>query len=1299
MNYSKKSREELIEEIEFLKKKENIISKVLDDTNEVIYHVSFNDKEEKYFEYVSPHVDRVMGITTEKYIDVNYKNKITEYFHPDDVKNIFEKAKEISKKKRKHVFKYRFFNEKMDKYIWIEESIVAVYKKNGKKAALFGSAKDITEKVNKENQLSFILDNIDECLYNVKFTPKGKILNFVSPHIKKMTGLTIKEFHKEGQTGKLVNRIHPDYIPKIKKNIDEGLYKKKLKTINSTFRLKPKGSKKYLWIEEKLNATYNEEGKLIETTTVLRDVTKQKVIEEHLKDNEEKYRNIFTKNLAGVFITEKDIIIDCNNSFAKIFGYKSRVELIGKKATDLYFSNKERQIYFNDLKKKGFLTNYRNRQKNKKGDEIFILTNVTLKDNKRIEGTLVDITELVKIEKRLQRSEKNYKELTESSPYGIFVHIDGKIIYGNKQAYKIWGLKSKKELSLNDFILPENKKEGDKRTKEALQGKEVPFKEFKVKKPFTNKTIFVEAKPMLFEFQGKKAVQVVFNDITLEKELNKEKIRATIAEESNKILQKEIVERNKVEKRLIENQQYTNSIINSSLDIICASDKNGKIIEFNSAAEQAFGYKEDEVKEKGVQLIYASKKEFLTVSSQLKEKGVFIGEVKNKRKNGEFFTSFLSASVLYNQDEEPIGTMGVSRDVTELIEAEKQLIESEEKYRDLFENATDLIQSIDMKGNIVYVNKTWKKTLGYLDKEIENKNIFDFIHQDCKQKCEKLFEEISKSKKGKGHSISFELKTKKGEKIIVEGGVSLKFKDGKPESTRSILRNVTGEIWEKTKKTVYNNIAKIITEKTNPEETYEAIRKELGKIINTDVFIISYLLEDNTLTFPYYFEGKKGRIEKDNRKKGNGINEYFLKQKKPKLLQRKELDEIIGGGSYQLLGKKCLSFIGVPLKIKNKTVGVLSVQSYTSENDYDHRSVEILDFISGALALAVQRKIDENKIYEQSARLESIIESGSHMFWTYDKKKGVTSFNKSFSDEIFRAYGKRPTIAQTNKGKNKIKKRDEDQDFWDKQYDKAFKGKTIEFITDLTSPKGERIIKGVVLNPIVNEDKSITEVSGISHDITDKTIAEEELKESLKEKEILLKEVHHRVKNNLQVISSILNLQSSYVKDKKTLSILKESQNRIKSMAFIHESLYQTTDFSKINFSEYITSLSKNLVHSYGVYDNLVDLKLSLEEVSLNLDLSIPCGLILNELVSNSLKYAFSDNKKGIIKIELFEKNDEVNLIVEDNGLGLPKEINYKETDSLGLQLVMTLTEQINGSIRLENKQGAKYTITFKKEQ
>jgi len=276
---------------------------------------------------------------------------------------------------------------------------------------------------------------------------------------------------------------------------------------------------------------------------------------------------------------------------------------------------------------------------------------------------------------------------------------------------------------------------------------------------------------------------------------------------------------------------------------------------------------------------------------------------------------------------------------------------------------------------------------------------------------------------------------------------------------------------------------------------------------------------------------------------------------------------------------------------------------------------------------------------------------------------------------------------------------DEHHIFWDKKYKNAFEGEAQYFISTKEDVNGLNIIKEVFLNPIFDKNGKVSEISGIAHDITEKTLSEQKLKESLGEKEVLLKEVHHRVKNNLQVISSILNLQSSYVKDENTLNILRESQNRIKSMSFIHESLYKTDDFSKINFSEYISSLSKNLVHSYGIYTNLIELDLSLEDIFLNLDLSIPCGLIINELVSNALKYAFEDNRKGIIRIELFEKKGIINLIVQDNGLGLPKMINYRETESLGLQLVMTLSEQIDAEIRLNNTLGAKYTIIFKKEQ
>jgi len=205
--------------------------------------------------------------------------------------------------------------------------------------------------------------------------------------------------------------------------------------------------------------------------------------------------------------------------------------------------------------------------------------------------------------------------------------------------------------------------------------------------------------------------------------------------------------------------------------------------------------------------------------------------------------------------------------------------------------------------------------------------------------------------------------------------------------------------------------------------------------------------------------------------------------------------------------------------------------------------------------------------------------------------------------------------------------------FWKDKVDQAFQGEALKFETLFTNKRGVLHWREVFLNPIKDENEVVIEVSCIAHDITDQKTAEDNIKQSLKEKEVLLKEVHHRVKNNLQVISSILNLQSSYVKDKKSLDLLLESQNRIKSMAFVHESLYQTKDFSNISFSSYVENICSNLVHSYSNPDNPPELEMDLDLIQLNLDTAIPCGLIINELVSNALKYAFKGKKNGKLRI------------------------------------------------------------------
>jgi PAS domain S-box-containing protein len=287
----------------------------------------------------------------------------------------------------------------------------------------------------------------------------------------------------------------------------------------------------------------------------------------------------------------------------------------------------------------------------------------------------------------------------------------------------------------------------------------------------------------------------------------------------------------------------------------------------------------------------------------------------------------------------------------------------------------------------------------------------------------------------------------------------------------------------------------------------------------------------------------------------------------------------------------------------------------------------------------------------------------------------------------------------------------DDRDYVDNAIKEALEGKPYDINYRLILNNGEERIVHEQGKTIFDEKNLPARMFGTVQDITEHKRTEEAL---AKIEETRVKEIHHRIKNNLQVISSLLSLEAEKFTDSIILESFKESQNRIASMALIHEELYKGDKIDTLEFGDYLRKLTADLFSSYNIHKN-ISLNLDLEQIYLGLDTAIPLGIIVNELVTNSLKHAFPNGNKWEISISLKKIKDlgvnkevsradsacsqkkdfQYTLTVADNGKGIPEEINFRNTDSLGLQLVNILVEQIEGCLELRRNRGTEFFIKF----
>jgi two-component sensor histidine kinase/PAS domain-containing protein len=388
------------------------------------------------------------------------------------------------------------------------------------------------------------------------------------------------------------------------------------------------------------------------------------------------------------------------------------------------------------------------------------------------------------------------------------------------------------------------------------------------------------------------------------------------------------------------------------------------------------------------------------------------------------------------------------------------------------------------------------------------------------------------------------------------------------------------------------------------------------------------------------------------------------------------------------------------MQLKNGTYYLIRVCDITTkilEKEQEIR-VYLTEKNNELVRLQVREKIQAQRMLkEQFMRMNTIFDQSANTMLAMIS----TQFEITICNTFFKDYFMQHANAVINEG---MKLDYFLKNVFDHNYQKTFrhaikqikKGNSTQFEISLVTQTNEFHLE-IYLNPILNIEGTLNEISMVAHDITQKKKQAKKIEESLNEKELLLKEIHHRVKNNLQIISSIINLQSTSLNDEHIVEVLTESKNRIYTIAAIHEDLYQTEQFSFIRFDYYLKKLVGNSLISYKLPSLDITVHYHLEEVELSLDQAIPCGLIINELLTNVVKYAFTDRDKGELTIELREINGKIELIFADNGIGLPDYLNIQQTSTLGLQLVTTLINQLDGEFKLSTKRGTKFLIIFDK--
>jgi len=695
----------------------------------------------------------------------------------------------------------------------------------------------------------------------------------------------------------------------------------------------------------------------------------------------------------------------------------------------------------------------------------------------------VDISSIYEVETSLQDSQIKLQTFTENSPV-LFRMADenNKFYYFSKQWLTFTGRSLKEELN-NGWLTSVHS--GDyKMVKETLEVALTNKNKYEFIYRIKNnageyKWILDSGMPVFTQLGVFNGFITAAIDINEQKLVDDEKSRERAFKESEKKLQE--------------------SLNNSSL-IAISIDANERITYCNKYFLETSGYDHNIVLGHNIN-------DFLNIQVPGRRSGKSLGDYIAERGYPESFEAIitnaegekifvdLSTVILYDESGLPSGVTIIGENTTEKKKVREALERSNAQLTDLFDNANDLIQIFQPNGKITFTNITWRVKLGYKEEEIDKLRIKDIVHPDALDETLKNLNQIAKTKKPNKFDTTFI--TKSGASIFLTGSVNCRFSRGRAIEFRGIFYDVTEKLKAEKSRNLFHTISSLAIHSPDLEQLFENIHSELGKVINVDNFYIALYNQDKKyINFPYYIDQKSNISPKlAGRPYGNGITEYAISHNRAFVFYEKDILALVRQKEIEVHGEIPKIWIGVPLRLNKRIVGVIAAQSYDNSKAYSKQDLDMLEFVSGQIAISIDRKQKEEKIREQAGRLESIFESSSHIIWSINTDYMLSSYNKNYTEFISEfvdedTYYRKKKIPKGLNGINKL-------NFWRDKYDKVFSGKVVQFESRfLNVVDGSEAWKSIVINPIYNEDGTVGEISAIAHDITKNKYSEFALQES-----------------------------------------------------------------------------------------------------------------------------------------------------------------------------------------------------------